>query len=1402
MAREVQQRVSRCLSASLSKAAAAKGLPPPTISHCMIFRGCYHLVFHIALPVQQQQQPQQQQLEQRPDAAGGAAAAGGVAAAGAAAAAAEQLWNGLEGFGEGYEEEEMSELGFGDLEDLLDEQQLQQELGEVLPEGWEVMQVGVGGRVGGGRGGDQQQQQRDVMLSLAGPAAAAGGGGGRGAGGAAAAAGGEMGVGAGVERGAAAGGGEGEGVGGTSAAGAGAGGEAAAQAAGGRVGAAAAGGCPASVASSTSSGVAGVHILQDCFYLDRLALPVKSRSSSSRGSSSTSGRTWGRSMLLTAAAAAAGAGAGALPTAAASGRTWGSSMPCTAGAGAGSGCGGMGGAAARATAGAGAAAAGVAAATGLAAAGARAGTEAAAGASPAAAATGIEAASGAATAAAAGIRATVPRTSHQLVALHCAGGQLLQLEQQNGYSHLRVLVAAHEGREVRVMGDVRHQWHEVLKLGELQLKIDLQQQHMEEEGEEGQQHRRLLEEGDEVEGKGEEQEMGEGEQEKQRQQEEGEQLVDVRQEEGKQPEQLRGGVVGDVAGVRWFGVVVLAGGKEEGSSTRTAAAAGAPVSSSDGGASGRAAGLGHHREVSVNPPATTAAAGGGGGGGGGGGRVRMEETAAGAATEAAAATAGAVAAASHMNFQQQQQQHRQQPELVLASLLLPVLPGAVCRELQQLLEGAVATGMDQAVAYHQVIQPLLSDVKYVLQPADSSSGSSGRDGMLGEVAGIAAAAGSSRKAETMEADATSSSSSDKGNGVKGAAVAWGGGGGGACSGEGNLHAHARASLSAYFQMHGLSAFQELLGQSNSQGSAGEAGAGGGGEAVAALIAAAGGGAAGRAAAAMAALGAAGRAAAACAVAAGGGGLAAKRQAAAAAAEVKPGGQERCRGDVEREITADVAASVGRGKEALGVSCGDQGVQHKQEEEQQEHEQQKQQEEEWEEHKQQQEEQQKHEQQQEEEQQKQQEEEQKQHKQQEEQKQHKHQEEQQKQQQEEQKQQHKEQEEEQKQHKQQEEQVVVHPGQQGWQADREAVKVAVQQWLRDTGHGSSRSMTETTTTSSSNNRDTGSGCSSSRAETQPTEAARRFFSSSLGEMEEDSMSAEKAAKGILVGKSKPLSLTTTYPGPNLGPAAVAVVGAVAWPTTRLLLWCYCVLGVLFGWRDAQLEGSYQGSFWHHNHPFCFLLACFDIVVYSLTQLRAWSAMITGLYAHGIATILLLWVLYSSTAVGFGVWSLLCVDRCWCRRYRGLSAILRDGLMMGLLASYELLSPNGISGIAIFLTGGHVFSDDSFTRYLTTSLLIGTLRVAFQRLPPPWFLPHVVVNVLLVVYVLRLQDFSMGDEEGMCYSDRSAWTWGLAAAYAEASVWVRAIGAAGLGMVVVVWQEARNRARFLRRLGARI
>jgi hypothetical protein len=131
----------------------------------------------------------------------------------------------------------------------------------------------------------------------------------------------------------------------------------------------------------------------------------------------------------------------------------------------------------------------------------------------------------------------------------------------------------------------------------------------------------------------------------------------------------------------------------------------------------------------------------------------------------------------------------------------------------------------------------------------------------------------------------------------------------------------------------------------------------------------------------------------------------------------------------------------------------------------------------------------------------------------------------------------------------------------------------------------------------------------------------------------------------------------------------------------------------------------------------------------------------------------------------------------------------------LRLYEFLSPNGLSEVAAFLSAGHVFSDDAFTRYLTTTLVLGTLRVTFQRLRPPWFLLHAVVNILLMVYVYKMQDYSMKDEEGVCYSGRSAWTWGLAAGFSEAPVWFRAVGATGVGLMLVVWQEARSRARFL-------
>ena len=134
--RELHQTVSSCLTASLASAAAARGRPAPVILHSVMFTGCYQLVFHVAVPA----------VEQEGADDGGDPGSPGLL----------------------LEDDLSGELGFGDLDELLDqqqmmeavEQQLQQELGRVLPHGWEVVQV-----VGAGTNSAAAAREADLSPS-------------------------------------------------------------------------------------------------------------------------------------------------------------------------------------------------------------------------------------------------------------------------------------------------------------------------------------------------------------------------------------------------------------------------------------------------------------------------------------------------------------------------------------------------------------------------------------------------------------------------------------------------------------------------------------------------------------------------------------------------------------------------------------------------------------------------------------------------------------------------------------------------------------------------------------------------------------------------------------------------------------------------------------------------------------------------------------------------------------------------------------------------------------------------------------------------------------------------------------------------------------------------------------
>jgi hypothetical protein len=261
------------------------------------------------------------------------------------------------------------------------------------------------------------------------------------------------------------------------------------------------------------------------------------------------------------------------------------------------------------------------------------------------------------------------------------------------------------------------------------------------------------------------------------------------------------------------------------------------------------------------------------------------------------------------------------------------------------------------------------------------------------------------------------------------------------------------------------------------------------------------------------------------------------------------------------------------------------------------------------------------------------------------------------------------------------------------------------------------------------------------------------------------------------------------------AALAGVGRGSF-SSSVSFWWICISGALWGWRDARLESTYCSSCWPHSHTSNALRAVYDILMVVVGQARLWSAMWQGsISAVSKQSLILVWMAHTVPAVLFGVWSLLCIRRCWCLQYRGVTAAARDGLQAAVHVLHNWMSPQGVVELARMMGDARALTDNPFFLYLATALLIGTLHVVFQRLPPPWLLPCAALNVVLLGYIMYMHDVMLSSLGGMCCEERGLGIQGLVTAYAEVSVWVRATAVVGLGVVLVVWQEARSRARFL-------
>ena len=280
-----------------------------------------------------------------------------------------------------------------------------------------------------------------------------------------------------------------------------------------------------------------------------------------------------------------------------------------------------------------------------------------------------------------------------------------------------------------------------------------------------------------------------------------------------------------------------------------------------------------------------------------------------------------------------------------------------------------------------------------------------------------------------------------------------------------------------------------------------------------------------------------------------------------------------------------------------------------------------------------------------------------------------------------------------------------------------------------------------------------------------------------------------------------STSTCQPAPPAIQRAAAAIATTDGGSllSRVLFWWYCIWGAVWGWRDGGLEGMYCRGFWPHSHTSHALCAVYDILMVFVVQARIWSAVLQG------AVPLQKWPLivsaaHSVPAVLFNVLSLVCVKCCWCVQYKGAAALLMDGSQAVVHLLHSWIAPQGVIEFARFLAAARVLSDDPFSLYLATALLVGILHVAFQRLPPPWLVPCAAANVVLLRYVMGMHDVMLNTIVGMCNDSRPPWAWAVVASYAEVSAWARAIVAVGLGVALVVGQEARSRAKFLRQAAA--
>jgi len=228
-------------------------------------------------------------------------------------------------------------------------------------------------------------------------------------------------------------------------------------------------------------------------------------------------------------------------------------------------------------------------------------------------------------------------------------------------------------------------------------------------------------------------------------------------------------------------------------------------------------------------------------------------------------------------------------------------------------------------------------------------------------------------------------------------------------------------------------------------------------------------------------------------------------------------------------------------------------------------------------------------------------------------------------------------------------------------------------------------------------------------------------------------------------------------------------------TAASVWWY-VRGALLGWRDEELESGYVSCRLQNSSKYAFwvMMGIIDLCFHVSTASRVLLNLYSGVY---VVPQLLdgakYFCLASLLQMVPSVWMVLCSAKWW--RHVGAVAVAVELLRLTLFQVHGFVG--GFSALEEIMR--HATNKTS-TGHAMALVLFTAVRIVLHQLPPPWLLPHALVSACVQWWVYT--------------QTPRVWTMLLP----SVALWLQLLLVCAVGVVVVVWQEAANRMKYIKGL----